>query len=499
METGNNPNPPEELRRNVRPKRKKVRRFLLLCLVLSLGALVYVYRDSPPATTLMNLAGEKLAALTGKKAPAKTGDVYICPMHPNYHSDKPGTCPICGMNLVKMEPEDMEDTTQQGESTPGTASTGAVKIGVQKQQLIGVRYGEAAREPLSRTIRAVAQLAYPETGLARVQAKVDGWIDKVFVDSVGRLVKKGDPLFSIYSPQLVSTQQELIIASKSRDQLGKSTYKEIASGALSLYAATRERLRYWDVSEAQINEIEKRGTPLKSLNISSPIGGFVVARNAYPGQRITPETELYTIADLSTIWAIADVYEYEIPMISLGQPADMTLTYAPDTVYKGKVAYISPEVDKVSRTVKVRLVFPNSDFKLKPDMYANVALKIDYGQPVSVPAEAVLDSGTAQTVFVAGESGTFEPRQVKAGPRVGDRQIILSGLTGGEKVVVSGNFLIDSESQLKAGLSAMGGGHAGHTGTMPADSVNQSPPPAPAPGDRPSMEGMEHGTPAAKK
>ena len=339
-----------------------------------------------------------------------------------------------------------------------------MRIGAQKQQMIGVRYGEAVQEPLTKTVRAVAQLAYPETGLARVQVKVEGWIDKVYVDYVGKFVKKGQPLFSLYSPQLVSTQQELIIAAKSRDQLGNSTYKEIASGALSLYQATRERLRYWDVSEAEIKEIEKRGTPLKSLTVSSPVSGFVVARNAYPGQRVTPETELYTLADLSTIWAVADVYEYELPMIHVGQAADMTLSYSPGKTYKGKVAYISPELDKVARTAKVRLEFPNADFKLKPDMFANIELKIDFGKPVSVPAEAVMDSGTRQIVFVAREGGTFEPRPVQVGPRVGDRRIILGGLTAGEKVVASGNFLIDSESQLKAGLNAMGSDHAEHGG-----------------------------------
>lgn len=467
MQPGEIQNHPEDAGRPVLRKRKSGRRIVFLFFLAAIAAFVYVYRDMLREWAPVRLAVEKLAAPAGSKLPEKAAEVYMCPMHPDYHSDKPGNCPICGMNLVRMDAQDAAEETPAQAEAGGAKSAASVRIGSQKQQMIGVRYGEAVRGPLSKTVRAVAQLAYPETGLARVQAKVDGWIDKVYVDYVGKFVRKGQPLFSLYSPQMVSTQQELIIAAKSRDQLGGSPYREIASGALSLYEATRERLRYWDVSDAQIREIEKRGTPLKSLAIPSPISGFVVTRNAYPGQRITPETELYTLADFSTIWAIADVYEYELPMIAVGQSADMSLSYYPGKTYRGRVTYISPELDKVARTAKVRLEFANPDFQLKPDMYANVELKIDYGTQVSVPADAVLDSGMQQIVFVAREGGTFEPRRVQAGPRVGERQIILRGVQEGEKVVASGNFLLDSESQLKAGLSAMESdspAHAGHQG-----------------------------------
>lgn len=468
--------------------------FMALAILTGIG---FAYRDFLTGTRLGELVG-----LT-KTAQTQTKVIYYCPMHPNYHSDKPGTCPICNMTLEKLEPgqklpsSDTEtassaQTEQKPQKErkplywvdpmdpkirsdkPGKAPCGmdlvpvyadegagsenlppgTVKISPQKQQLIGVIYADAVEENLSKTIRAVGRVTYDETKLARIQAKIEGWIDKVFVDFTGGLVKKGQALLTIYSPQLVSTQNELLIAKKTKDYLGKSTFKDAASGALSLYQSTVERLKLWDISDAQIKEIEKRGTPTRTMTLSSPINGFVTARNAFPGQRITPETELYTIADLSTIWVMADIYEYEIPLVKLGQTAVMTLDSSPGKTYKGKVTYIYPELDRATRTLKVRLEFPNPDFKLKPDMYATVEIKVDFPKQVSIPQEAVLDSGEKQIVFVARDEGTFEPRKVELGARVGDRYIVTKGLKAGEKVVASGNFLIDSESQLK---SAMGG------------------------------------------
>lgn len=248
---------------------------------------------------------------------------------------------------------------------------------------------------------------------------------------------------------------------------------EVATHALSLYEASRERLRLWDISEGQIKELEARGSPIKTLTLYSPIGGFVLTRNAFEGQRITPETELYTIADVSTIWVLADIYEYELPMVRLGQAATMTLTYFPGKEYKGKVTYVYPQVDAATRTIKVRLEFLNPDYRLKPDMYANIELHIDYGKQIFVPQEAVLDSGNMQIVFVALEEGYFEPRRVRLGARVDTSYIILSGLTPGEKIVTSGNFLIDSESQLKAAMGLIEGmkddGQKNPSGVMPEE------------------------------
>ena len=279
------------------------------------------------------------------------------------------------------------------------------------------------------------------------------------------LVKKGQPLISVYSPELFSAQQELIIAKQTMDALARSEFGEIRANAESLYTATKERLRLWNISESEVKQIESRSTPVKALTFYSPMDGFIINRNAYPGQRIAPETELYTIVDLSTIWVLADVFEYEIARVQVGQSATMELTYFPGETFKGIISYIYPIVDNTSRTLKVRMQFPNPGFKLKPDMWANVTLKIDYGPQLSVPGSAVLDSGTEQIVFVALGDGYFEPRKVQLGAQVGSRYIVLSGLTRGEKIVTSGNFLIDSESKLKSALSGMGNPeHAGHGG-----------------------------------
>ncbi len=480
--------------------------FLVIAAVLAGG--VYLYRDSIPVRLLDRLTG------SGKAVQPKV--IYYCPMHPQYQSDKPGTCPICNMSLEKMEQEPAagkdqavkEATPKEGipqgkrrilyyqdsmnpayrSDKPGKAPDGmdlvpvyeeegqaaealppgTVRINPQKQQLIGIQYGEVAKGPLSKTIHAVAKLAYDETKISRVQTRIDGWIERVFVDFTGQLVKKGQPLISIYSPQLVSTQRELLLAGKSRDTFEGSQFKEASEGAVSLYQSTLERLRLWNISDAQIREIEKRGAPLNVLTLSSPATGFVVARNAYPGQRITPETEIYSIADLSTIWAMAEVYEYEVPLIRMGQPATMTLNYVPGKTYTGKVTYIYPDVDKTTRTLKVRIEFPNPDYLLKPDMYANVDIAVDFGSRISIPQEAVLDSGTEQIAFVALDNGYFEPRRIQLGPKVGDRYIVTAGLKPGDKVVTSGNFLIDSESQLKSALKGMGPGPAADKGTPPA-------------------------------
>lgn len=381
-------------------------------------------------------------------------DIYYCPMHPDYRSNKPGTCPICNMDLVKREPEAHEHGGAP--ATPGPART--VFISPQKQQLIGVQVSTVEQEPLTRTVITVGQLTYDETRMARVQARVEGWIEQVYVDFTGKWVKKGQPLLSVYSPELLSTQRELLIAKRARDSLGASAYPEIAANAQSLYEATRDRLRLWDISDGQIRDLEKRGTPSRTMTLFAPTEGFVLTRNALRGQRITPEMELYTIADLSTIWVLADIYEYEVPLIHLGQTATMTFPYFPAKTFTGKVTFIYPQLDNQTRTLKVRLQFPNPDHMLKPDMYASVSFPIDYGRKLAVPETAVLDSGTRQMVFIARDDGHFEPRTVQLGAKVNDRFIVESGLTAGEKVVTSGNFLIDSESQLKAAMSGMSEG-----------------------------------------
>ncbi len=451
---GTNPSPSEVSsgeKGGPRKKRMRSRRLLggiaLLLALLALG-LGYRYRE----------AWWRLSR--AEDAPQRaTRTVYYCPMHPDYRSERPGECPICGMTLVPLEPSAAEPA-QEHAREEGALPPGTVHISPIKQQLIGVAYGEVKFEPIEQTIRAVGKITYDETKIARVHPKIEGWIERVHVDYVGKFVRKGEPLVEIYSPELVATQQEYLLALRAKELLGRSSYREIAASADSLYEASKKRLELWDIPEEDIRRIHQRGQPSRTLTLYAPVTGFVLARNAFERQRVTPETELYVIADLSTVWVLADVYEYEVPMIRVGQRATMTLPYLPGAVFHGRVAYIYPQVDATTRTVKIRLEFPNPKLTLKPDMYANVEVHVSYGRRLWVPEGAVLDSGEEQIVFVAHTGGYFEPRRVRVGPKVGDRYIILEGLRAGERIVTSGTFLIDSESRLKSALQGIS--HAEH-------------------------------------
>src|SRR5262249_32091779 len=307
----------------------------------------------------------------------------------------------------------------------------------------------------ARSIRAAGKVAYDETRLAHVHSKVDGWIESVFVDFTGKLVEKGQPLLTIYSPELLATQQEFLLALKARDVMKQSTMASAMAHTESLLEATRKRLELWDLTEAQIDEITRRQQPTKNITLYAPISGYVLVRNAFPRQRIMPDTDLYTVVDLSKVWVIADVFEYEAPSVRLGQPATVTLAYDARKIFRGAVSYIQPLVDPTTRTLQVPIELDNPGLGLKPDMFADVELRIPSPQRLSVPAEAVLDSGRAKTVFVDRGEGYLEPRRVETGERFGDRVEILKGLKAGERIVTSGTFLVDSESQLKAAVEGM--------------------------------------------
>lgn len=480
--------------------RRKIMMALIVLLVAGAAGGGYYFRDPlvqwvrARVSSAATASAEQHSGHGTAQAPAERKVLYwVDPMHPAYKSDKPGTAPDCGMTLVPVYAD--EGAAGSEASLP----PGAVKITAQKLQLIGVTYGKVESQPLSKTVRTVGRVVYDETKIVRIHTKVEGWIDRVFVDFTGKLVENNQPLITIYSPELVSTQQEFLIAKKAKDYLGSNPVPEISSSSISLYENARDRLRLWDISDEQIRELEERGKPTKTLTLYSPASGFVLARNAYPKQRVTPEMELYAIADLSTVWVLADIYEYELPMIQLGQTATMTLSYFPGKTFAGKVTYIYPQLDNATRTLKVRLEFSNPTFELKPDMFANVEVRIDYGRQVWVPEEAVLDSGQEQIVFVAHEGGYFEPRKVQLGAKVDGRVIVLSGLKAGEQIVTSGNFLIDSESRLKSGMAAMGHG-GGHGGGAPAGGEPKAPAPkqtAPSPGQQ--EDHSQHGQPPAKK
>lgn len=344
--------------------------------------------------------------------------------------------------------------------TPGATSTpntvpGTVMLSTATQQMIGVRYTEVRSADLKRTLRTVGIVQMDEEKISRVHVKIAGWIDKMYVDYVGKQVEKDQPMFTLYSPDLVSTEQDYLIARKGQEYLSKAPNADAVSGASSLLRATRDRLQLWDVSDAQIRKLEETGKVERTTTLYSPIKGFVINRAAFAQSYVTPETDLYEIADLSTVWVTVDIYEYEAPYVHVGQSVSMQLSYFPGKTYRGRVRYVYPTVDPKTRTIKVRLEFPNPHYELKPEMYADVQLGIDYGKQVVVPSEAVLNSGTRQVVFIAKPDGYFEPREIKVGDQFDGQYAVLAGLKPGEKIVASGNFLIDSESRLGDAMQGM--------------------------------------------
>jgi RND family efflux transporter MFP subunit len=423
---------------------------------------------------------------------------YVDPMHPAYKSDKPGIAPDCGM---KLEPvyEDGGAASPAATDEQAAMPMGTIKVNAEKQQLIGVSYGQVESGAGVHIFRAAGKVAFDETRMARVHARVEGWIDQVFVDFTGQLVTKGQRLLTLYSPEMLATQQEYLLALKSKDMLKNSTLEDALRQSDSLTAASRKRLELWDLSDAQIEEIARTGKPVTNITLNSPIGGYVITRNAFPKQKITPETELYNIVDLSRVWIMADVFENEAPMVRLGQQVSVSLASGRGRSFRAIVNYIQPQVDPMTRTLKVRLEAENPEMLLKPDMYADVEFRVEMPRRITVPSAAVLNSGERQTVFVDRGNGYLEPRQVEIGERIGDRLEILKGLKPGERIVISGNFLIDSESQLKAAAGGMAG-MPGMPGTPDATpkSGGPKPPAQPTQESMPGMPGMP-ATPEPKK
>ncbi|MCI0443992.1 efflux RND transporter periplasmic adaptor subunit [bacterium] len=428
--------------------------FLPIVLLIAGGFFLYMVfaKSNDPEKSKVQQPAEHQHGQTTEKKERKIL-YYVDSMHPWYKSDKPGIAPDCGMQLTPVYADD--ETEMAGEASPGT-----VKLSGKKQQLINLKVVEVSQGTIGQNIRTVGTLQYDETRIAKIHSKIEGWIEQVYVDYTGQFVRKGQPLFSIYSPELVATQQEYLLALKAEQSLGTSEFADVSSGAKSLKVSALRRLKLWDVSDKQIEQLEETQTPMTTITFYSPVSGFVLEKNVFEKQRVTYETQTYSIADISTIWLMADIYEYEAANVKSGQKALMTLSYDPGRKFEGKVTYIYPSLNNMTRTLKVRIEFPNPNFLLKPDMYANVELQTEQGSGLMIPEEAVLDSGNRQIVFVEKSKGEFEPREVKTGLHSGGNVVIASGLTAGEKVVASGNFLIDSESQLKSALESMG--TAGH-------------------------------------
>jgi RND family efflux transporter MFP subunit len=282
--------------------------------------------------------------------------------------------------------------------------------------------------------------------------KTAGWIDQVYADFDGQMVKKGQPLFTVYSPDLVAAQDEYLIARRGQKSLGDSPYAEVAHNSQSLLDSARQRLKLWDMTDAQIQQLDQSGKASRTVTVYSPVTGFITERKAFPNASITGDSEIYTITDLSHVWVTADVYESELLYVKTGQVAQIKLSYIPGRTFTGRIAYSYPTLDPQTHTAKVRIDVANPGLALKPNMFADVELAINYGRHVVVPEGAVLDSGTVQIVFVVHPNGTFEPRQVNAGPTVDGATIIEFGLNKGESVVSSGNFLLDSESRMKSAV-----------------------------------------------
>jgi RND family efflux transporter MFP subunit len=435
---------------------------------------------------------------------------YVDPMHPAYKSDKPGVAPDCGMTLEPVYAD--EPATEVGTAgrtvlyyrdpaqpdykvdkpglNPETGNTlepvyaeasvppGAIRISPERQQLIGVKFAAVERGAPTRAVRTVGRVAADETRIGHVHTRIEGWIEQVFVNFTGDIVRKGEPMLTIYSPEMLASQQELLLASRARDLMKSNPLASAAEHGESLFDAAKRRLELWDLSEDQIHQVLRTGQPIRSITVHAPMDGFVTERKAFPNQKVTPDSDLYTITDLAHVWIIADVFESDITAIRAGDMAYVSFANASAPPLGAKVEYIQPQVDPTTRTLKVRLGAHNPGLRMKPEMFVNVEFGVVGAPQLTVPSEAVLNSGDRQTAFVDLGNGYLQPRQVTVGERFGDRVAITAGLSAGERVVSSGTFLVDSESQLKAAASGMGAALHQH-GT--AASTTSAPAPATTP------------------
>lgn len=324
------------------------------------------------------------------------------------------------------------------------------------QRLIGVKTAVVEEHPLETTIRAVGRVDYDEQRIAHVNLRISGWVEDLFVDYTGQFVRKGQPLFTLYSPDLVASQDEFLLALASREKVKESPLTEVRRQTDQLIDAARERLRLWTLTDRQIDDIARRGKAQTYLTIYSSVTGYVIDKQVFKGMFVQPETRLYSIADLSVVWMNAEIYEFEVPFVTMNQLATVTFAAYPTEAFHGRVSYIYPYLNQEARTVKVRVEMPNPKLVLKPEMYGTVQIKIDRGHRLALPEGALLDSGTRQLVFLVRGEGLFEPREIKVGPKIGSYYEVHEGLQSGDRVVTSGNFLIDSESKLMAATNMMG-------------------------------------------
>jgi Cu(I)/Ag(I) efflux system membrane fusion protein/cobalt-zinc-cadmium efflux system membrane fusion protein len=417
--------------------------------------------------------------------------VYRCAMHPSVVSDKPGSCPVCGMDLVADRPETSQPaggervidhyrapmdpnfvSREPGKSPMGmdlipvyedelSGVGGTVQIDPVTIQNIGVKTALVERRSLRRTVRTVGRVDYDETRVKDVNAKIAGWVEKLYVNYTGQEVSKGQALLEIYSPELVAAQEEYLTALDYQRRLENSAGGDVAQGARDLLGSARQRLRYLDISDEQIQRLKASGEVSRTMTLHSPQQGIVVHKAVLEGAHIAPGQHLYRIAELSTVWVYADIYEYELPWIQVGQDAEVELSYLPGRMFNGRVTYVYPFLESKTRTVRVRMSFDNADGALKPEMYANVEIAAPVAEKaVVVPVQAVIHSGERRLAVVSLGEGRFQPRELEIGVEANGFYQVLDGLREGDRIVTSSQFLIDSESNLKAAVGAMVSGSA---------------------------------------
>ncbi len=414
-------------------------------------------RPSPPLAMFLQvclLAGAfgMVSGCQDRVQPAAEQRVVGDQMTPEEMAAMSASTPAAAAPGHGMTPEEMARMP-----APAAPGGGELDVAPERLQSIGVKFERAVRRSLDREIRTVGRVVIDERRLARVNVKIEGWIDQLYVNTTGQSVTKGQSLFTLYSPEVVATQEEYLLALRSAQTLGGSNFPEVAEGAKSLLESSRRRLQLWDIADSHIRELERSGKILRTLPIHAPLGGTVIEKMAVAGMRVMPGEDLYVIADLSHVWILADIYEYELPFIQLGQTAQITLSYDAASLMDGELTFVYPTLDPATRTARVRFELDNPDGKLKPDMYVNVALIVPLGERLVVPKDAVLETGQRRIMFVRRGGGKLEWREVKIGARAGDWVEIIDGLSEGEEIVTSANFLIDSESQVKGAMAGMAG------------------------------------------